>query len=181
MDGSSSATTRPSEIVEGATSSDMAYLWCSNQNNNQDAKQIVLLHGSSFTKETWQSDDMLLQFCAGSKSVIALDFPVSTNYVGLMQVLDEVKTSSNDRQLFLSEEPVTLVTPSASGYSVVSWIINGDITQLPDYISEWVPVATGCLVSASDEQIAPLATLSDFRILAINGNEDRAGGVPMIL
>jgi hypothetical protein len=52
-----------------------------------------------------------------------------------------------------------------------------NISQLPNYVSEWVPVATGSLVSASDDQVAALEALFPaLRILAINGNDDTAGG-----
>jgi hypothetical protein len=164
--------TTPGEIIDGTTSNGIAYLRCTSSSTaSADNKQIVLLHGSSFSKETWLSDDMLTKFCAGAETVIALDFPVSTNYEGLMDVLDDLK---NEEQII--HEPVTLVTPSASGYSIVSWMMNGDVTQLSNYVSEWVPVATGSLVSASDEQIIALRDLPGFRILAINGNDDSAGG-----
>ncbi len=113
---------------------------------------------------------MIHSFCDGSKTVIALDFPVSTDYSGLIRVLDDLTTDG------LVSTPVTVVTPSASGYSVVSWIINGDVSQIPNYISEWVPVASSSLVYASDDQITALKGLSGLRILAINGNDDSAGG-----
>ncbi|KAL3924371.1 MAG: hypothetical protein SGILL_001086 [Bacillariaceae sp.] len=117
---------------------------------------------------------MFTNFCDGADMVIALDFPVSTNYQGLMQVLDDLSDASGERALITG--PVTLVTPSASGFSVVSWMMSGDISQLPSYIAEWVPVAPVSLVSASDEQIAAVQSMFGFEILAINGNEDRAGG-----
>jgi hypothetical protein len=165
--------TTPGEIIDGTTSNGIAYLRCTSSStaSADKKKQIVLLHGSSFSKETWLSDDMLTKFCAGAETVIALDFPVSTNYEGLMDVLDDLK---NEERII--NEPVTLVTPSASGYSIVTWMTNGDVTQLSNYVSEWVPVATGSLVSASDEQVIALRDLPGFRILAINGNDDSAGG-----
>jgi hypothetical protein len=169
----------PGETVSGATTGGMAYLRCAN-NTNVAGKQVVLLHGSSFSKETWESDDMLTKFCTGAMMVIALDFPVSTNYQGLIQVLEDLQdpTETEEIALLSNQKPVTLVTPSASGYSMVSWIMSGatDLSLLPSYVAEWVPVATGSLVSASDDQIAALLDVSPFRILAINGNEDSAGG-----
>ena len=71
----------------------MAYLRCAN-NTNVSGKQIVLLHGASFSKETWESHEMLIKFCNGAKMVIALDFPVSTNYQGLIAVIEELQTPS---------------------------------------------------------------------------------------
>jgi hypothetical protein len=115
---------------------------------------------------------MLQKFCDGSQRVVALDYPVSTNYQGLMQVLEALQ--SNSPQLITL--PITLVTPSASGYSIVSWLLSGDVSQLPNYVSEWVPVAPVSLTSASDAQVSALNGLPGLRILAINGNDDNSGG-----
>ncbi|KAG7360504.1 hypothetical protein IV203_035603 [Nitzschia inconspicua] len=169
----SSTWSNPGETISGTTRNGMAFLRCANPTNN---KQIVLLHGASFSKETWESHDMISKFCDGAQIVVALDFPVSTNYQGLMQVLDDLRVGDGMEPALISK-PVTLVSPSASGYAMVSWIMSGtDLSVIPSYISEWVPVATGSLVSASDEQISALQTLPNFRVLAINGNDDSAGG-----
>ena len=135
----------------------------------------MLLHGSAFNKEVWLDHDMLPQFCAGAETVVALDFPVSTNFQGLIQVLDDLREIGDGGTAIITK-PVTLVTPSASGFSIVSWIMDGDILLLPFYVAEWVPVAPVSLVSASDEQIGAVKDISNFSILAINGNDDRAGG-----
>lgn len=170
----------PGEIVSGTIlGGTMDYLRCAN--NAAVTKQVVLLHGSSFTKEVWESDDMLTKFCGGAQIVVALDFPVSTDYQGLIQVLEALQLPTDEEPVPLISLPVTLVTPSASGFAMVSWIMSDDadtqFSRIPSFVVEWVPVATGSLVSASDEQIAALQRLSpDFRILAINGNNDRAGG-----
>jgi hypothetical protein len=168
-------------IISGTTIGGMPYLRCSSESNGSDTasaaqKQVVLLHGSSFNKETWEEHDMLPQFCNGAEMVVALDFPISTSYQGLMQVLDDLRDADNETGRALITKPVTLVTPSASGFSVVSWIMGGDVTMLPSYIAEWVPVAPVSLVSASDEQIGAVKDIPGFAILAINGNEDQAGG-----
>jgi hypothetical protein len=139
-----------------AKSPTIDFLRCTSGNSNH-SKQIVLLHSASFTIETWNSENMLDSFCNGSDTVVALDLPVSANYNDLIEVLEAL--------------------PSASGYSIVSWMLSDDVSELPNYVSEWVPVATGSLVSASDDQMAALQTLFPaLRILAINGNNDTAGG-----
>jgi hypothetical protein len=154
-----------------AKSPTIDFLRCTSGNSNH-SKQIVLLHSASFTIETWNSENMLDSFCNGSDTVVALDLPVSANYNDLIEVLEALQSSQ------VIKLPVTtLVTPSASGYSIVSWMLSDDVSELPNYVSEWVPVATGSLVSASDDQVAALQTLFPaLRILAINGNNDTAGG-----
>jgi hypothetical protein len=177
----SALTGNPGDVVAGITSNGVPYLHCINNNNNNNKnKQIILLHGASFTKETWESDDMLSKFCAGSQVVIALDLPVSTDYQGLIQVLESLKGITDTASPpLITSQPVTLVSPSASGLAMVTWIMasNDEVARLPDYISLWVPVATGSLVQATDDQIAALQNLyPHLRILAINGNDDQAGG-----
>jgi predicted MPP superfamily phosphohydrolase len=123
---------------------------------------------------------MLSKFCAGSQVVIALDLPVSTDYQGLIQVLESLQGITDTASpSLITSQPVTLVSPSASGLAMVTWIMasNDQVALLPDYISVWVPVATGSLVQATDDQIAALQNLyPHLRILAINGNDDQAGG-----
>jgi hypothetical protein len=164
-------SSEPGTIVSGTTSNNIDFLSCTSADRN-NSKQIALLHGSSFTKETWNSDNMLESFCSGSDTVVALDLPVSTDYQGLIEVLEALQSSQ------VIKLPVTtLVTPSASGYSIVSWMLSDDVSDLPNYVSEWVPVATGSLLSASDDQVTALQTLfPELRILAITGNDDTAGG-----
>jgi len=101
--------------------------------------------------------------------VVALDLSVSANHLGLMQVLQALQQDS------LVELPIDmLVTPSASGFTIVDWMINGNVQDLPNFVSTWVPVATGSLTSATDAQVTSL--VGNLSVLAIHGNDDMAGG-----
>jgi pimeloyl-ACP methyl ester carboxylesterase len=129
----------------------------------------VLLHGASFTKENWKNHGILDQFCAVPQlSVTPLDLPAYAGSEDLRSILDSL-VASTDVQV---SKPVVLVTPSASGYTIVDWIINGDVGLIPEYIETWVPIAAGSLSQATDAQVQSLAPLP---ILAIYGNEDSGG------
>jgi pimeloyl-ACP methyl ester carboxylesterase len=173
------------EIVLGTTSNNIEYYHChtSPPPSDSDAavdndKQIVLLHGSAFSKEIWRSTaGMLDQFCAGARTVVALDLPVSTNHLGLIQVLEALQQDA------LVQLPIDmLVTPSASGFTIVDWMRSGnnnndnvqEASTMSNYLSTWVPVATGSLTSASDAQVTSL--VGQVSVLAIHGNDDMAGG-----
>ena len=71
---------------------------------------------------------------------------------------------------------VTLVTPSASGWTIVDWLLRGHADSIPDYMTTWVPVAVGRLSSTyiTSEQIQAMAGL--INVLAIYGDRDTAGG-----
>jgi len=132
---------------------------------------IVLLHGGTFSKENWKEVGILDDLCSIPEvSVTALDLTTSANHGDLEMYLTDMETMG------LIQRPVVLVTPSASGYSMVDWFINGanTATELPKYVATWVPVAVGSLPSASDAQI--VSALGSIPVLAIYGDQDRAGG-----
>jgi hypothetical protein len=130
---------------------------------------LVLLHGASFTKENWKTHGILDQFCAIPQlSVTPLDLSAYAGNEDLRNILDSL-VASNDVQV---SKPVVLVTPSASGYTIVDWIMNGDVGLIPEYIETWVPIASGSLTQATDEQVK---SLGDLSILAINGDGDSGG------
>lgn len=56
----------------------------------------------------------------------------------------------------------------------MDWVRTGNVEELPNYIRTWVPVATGSLTTATDEQVMSL--VGQVNVLAILGNEDSAGG-----
>ena len=131
---------------------------------------LVLLHGGAYSKEDWKDVGILDQFCATPQvSVTALDLSISADSETLKSLLNSLDASVD---LELSK-PVVLVTPSASGKTIVDWIMNGNASEIPDYIETWVPIATGSLVLASDAQIESLIPLP---VLAFNGDQDTAGG-----
>jgi hypothetical protein len=100
---------------------------------------------------------------------MALDWWTGANHQDLMETLEALQQDS-----LLEEELPILVTPSASGFSMVDWMMNGDVSLLRNYLSTWVPVATGSLPLASDEEVASI--LGIVSVLAIHGNDDMAGG-----
>jgi len=131
---------------------------------------IVLLHGGAFSKEEWKTTGIMDDFCGRSFTAIALDLPTSTNSEQLYDLLHEMAVAQ------LIRLPVTLVTPSASGWAIVDWIRGTSILHLlDDVVSTWVPVAVGTLNVLSDKEISVLRD-QNLRVLAIYGDEDTSGG-----
>ena len=111
--------------------SGISYYYCSTVPNIGTAAAIskaglVLLHGSAFSKENWKSSGILDQFCSHvpDLSVVALDLSVSATHNSLQQVLTALE---DDNVISL---PIAIVTPSASGFSVVEWVQNGNMDVL---------------------------------------------------
>lgn len=171
----------------------IGYYHCFNNNNNNNGhnhQHVFLLHGSAFDREIWMSDQtgIFEKFCAEpGVSVSSLDLPVSTGFDGLKRVVDDVAEQvgggrgDGSSKTAMLKKPVVLVTPSASGWSVVSAMLDqNDWSAIPDYIEAWVPVAPVSLSRASDEQIAGSifgTTGNDsVPVLAVYGNEDTGGG-----
>lgn len=69
--------------------------------------------------------------------------------------------------------PVTLITPSASGYSMVDWVQSDTSMEvIPRYVNRWIPVASKSVTSLSDQELKRLQAIS---ILAIYGDQDSNG------
>jgi hypothetical protein len=104
-------------------------------------------------------------------NVLALDLSTSADSIQLRSILDTLHDSN-----VLTLPRVTLVTPSASGWTMVDWLLRGQADSIPDYMTTWVPVAVGRLASTyiSNEQIQAMAGLT--HVLAIYGDRDTAGG-----
>jgi hypothetical protein len=151
-----------SEILSGSIS-DIPYYHCAGSE-----KHLVLLHGAAFSKEDWLSSGILSGFCANDKlSVSALDLPVSAGHAQLKSLLVAME------EYALVQRPVVLVTPSASGKTITDWLKNGDLTEIPKYVSKWIPVAAVSVASASDSQLSSLrGSLPTF---AIYGSRDSMG------
>ena len=145
---------------------------------------IFLLHGASFDRDVWLDDtEILRNFCkVPGLRVSALDLPVSANYQTLQTVIDDVAAQQQaSTSNIIATKPVVLVTPSASGYSMVSWMltdnVNGEWMDVPNYIETWVPVAPVALSSASDDQIVgTVGSNNAVPVLAIYGDGDSSGG-----
>jgi hypothetical protein len=155
-------TANESEIMTG-TVKNIPYYHCSGSQQH-----LVLLHGAKFTKEDWKTSGIFDKLCHyPGLSVTALDLPVSAGHQELIELLSAMQ---NEKHLSV---PVALVTPSASGKTVTDWIMTGKVSQLPTYVSKWIPVAAGSVSSATDEQVSSLS--KTLPIFAIYGNRDKMG------
>jgi hypothetical protein len=170
------------EIVQGL-SGDVPYYHCAGTRTRIGSgvhKNIVLLHGSRFTKEDWKTSGILQKLCdvntgetSSSLSVTAIDLNVNSNHQVLQQTL--VNLQAND----LVRLPITaIVTPSASGFAVTDWLQHGEVADLQtNYIQAWIPVASPSIAAPTDAQLTALALLTPtpFPVLAIYGNRDGPG------
>jgi pimeloyl-ACP methyl ester carboxylesterase len=151
-----------SEIVSG-TASGIAYYHCGGSEEH-----LVLLHGAAFSKEEWNSSGILSSLCTDTRlSVTALDLPVSAGHTQLKSLLIAMEESA------LMKRPVALVTPSASGKTITEWLENGDVSEIPLYVSKWIPVAAGSVAKASDSQLSSLK--GNLPTFAIYGSRDAMG------
>lgn len=142
--------------------------------------QIILLHGARFTKEDWRTSGIMEDLCQqhdpGFYTVTALDLPVSSSYRELQQVLEALQ---KERLVHL---PVrALVTPSASGFALTSWIqsqedAESDHGNMQDFFQTWVPVAAGSVLKLTDEDWKRFSKSNhNIDVLAIHGDRDHMG------
>ena len=132
--------------------------------------ELVLLHGAAFTKEDWKTSGILQKFCMqDGVRVTALDLSIKAKHGELFTVLDALKESA-----LISTLPVTgLVTPSASGTTVLDAITTGNVATLRNnYVKMWIPVAANAALQYSADE---LQEVQDWPILAIYGDRDSAG------
>jgi hypothetical protein len=169
----------PNVIAEGLWGSE-AFYYCparttTNSNNDTTAikkvQDIVLWHGTSFTKEQWKTSGILEQLCRVDHfSVTALDLSHRANHQALKELLNGLQ-----EQQLLSLPIAAIVTPSASGAGIVDWINNGEnITDFEQSVQLWVPVACGSVTSLDPDKMEQLKT-NEFPILAIYGDRDTGG------
>ena len=164
------------DIQEGLVWGSEAYYHCpatiNSTNNNKQVQDIVLWHGSSFTKEEWKTKGILQQLCSVEHfSVTALDLFVLSDHEVLAGLLNALQ---NEQQI-LTLPVAAIVTPSASGYGIVDWIIQ-DTQGFVDSVQLWVPVACGSVTSLNASKMELLKNAPyEFPVLAIYGNEDTSG------
>ena len=147
-------------IVQLRTASGVAYYSC------QSSKpSVILLHGTSFTKEDWRSSGILQQFCQ-NWSMISLDLNVNASYEQLSHVITELNRAGR-----LTLPIKGLVTPSASGHAVIS-SLKGNVSVLASQIQSWIPVACNALLSVD---VSSLTKLHGWPIFAVYGDRDTSG------
>lgn len=142
--------------------------------------EILLLHGAAFTKENWVESEILQKLCLrgndnvsenGRLSVTALDLSVQADGNGLKSAFDSLIEKG-----VLSGNPLVVVTPSASGKTIVSMITNSSTSSLlKDTVKVWMPVASFAVMSVKDDDVFQEFTKSKIPILAMNGDEDAKG------
>ncbi len=142
--------------------------------------EILLLHGAAFTKENWVESEILQNLCLrgndnvsenGRLSVTALDLSVQADGSGLKSAFDSLVQKG-----VLSGNPLVVVTPSASGKTVVSMITNSStMSLLNDIVKVWMPVASFAVMGVKDDDVFKEFTKYKIPILAINGDGDAKG------
>jgi hypothetical protein len=140
----------------------------------EENHHIVLLHGSAFTKEDWKSSGILNLFRKNFPSITltALDLPVSAGHDALERLLRSMRDEDLIQQLPIS----ALVTPSASGKTITTWITEESSNGLSSYLSTWIPVASYSVNKCSAKEISTLSDQQpDLSVLAIYGSKDRNG------
>lgn len=172
---------------------------------NNNGFELVLLHGAKFTKQDWITSGLFQMFCdyinlpsslrtitpdhgddhtmpsTLLSSVTALDLSVRADGEGLYDAFTSLVSSN-----ILSGQPVTIITPSASGTSVVSLATSASVdddptnptttTLLKQMIQYWIPVASPAVLRPS----TPITNYGIFQklnigVLAIHGNNDSMG------
>lgn len=128
----------------------ISYFRCAPSNPKHE---IVLLHGAKYHKEDWKT--VMVKIC-DHYAVTAMDLSVRSQYEPLEAFLEQLTTL-----------PVTLVTPSASGSTMVDWISRG----APN-VASWIAVACPSVLKMKQW---PSIT---FPVLAIHGESDTRMGSP---
>ena len=145
--------------------------------NNNDI-EILLLHGAIYNKEHWRKSGILQKLCINEKvSVTAADLSVSSDGNGLYDLFNSLVEDS-----VISGRPLNVVTPSASGKSVVSLAeyVGSSVEEEERYhylermVKSWTPIASGSVLLASEESLAVFHT-KDIPVLAMHGKEDIMG------
>lgn len=142
----------------------------------EENHHLVLLHGSAFSKEDWKTSGIfgLFQRNFPSISVTALDLPVRADHRKLKKLL----RSMRDEDLIVQLPVSGLVTPSASGKSITTWITAEAKSGLDmeNYISLWIPVASYSVAKCRTSDLEFLQRdSSGISVLAIYGDQDGNG------
>eukprot|EP00980_Cylindrotheca_fusiformis_P003728 scaffold825_cov147-Cylindrotheca_fusiformis.AAC.3 len=154
----------------------VAYYHCASLMPADKSKHLVLLHGAKFTKEDWKTSGILDNLCGyPNLSVSAMDLPVKAGHKDLMGMLLSMKEDGSS-PLHISLPVTSLVTPSASGMTITDWMATGRLPDLPQYVKQWIPIASFAVTAGSTEdQLTRMSRLNDFEVLAIHGSKDKGG------
>jgi hypothetical protein len=162
--------------IESGFLTSIPYYRCSSSSSSsgggttEEVRDVVLLHGSRFTKENWKTSGIMEKFCSNNNiRVTAFDLDVQATHEELDKLLLTMKESH-----MVSTLPVdALVTPSASGSTIVKWVLQGDVDKLTkERVRRWIPVASN---SVNQLTTSNLAKLKGWPILAIYGDKDVGG------
>lgn len=141
---------------------------------DDSTSELIMLHGAAFTKEDWKTSGILEKLCdlnnneeGGDLTITALDLPVSASGDELKAVYDALVEKG-----VLSGRPVVVITPSASGKSVVTLADNEE--KLSMLMKGWIPVAPPA-VSQADDATFDIFTKLSIPVLAIYGDQDSMG------
>ena len=153
-------------IVEGETHTTppIPYYLCGNPTD----PHIVLLHGARFTKADWEQSGILQQFCKeGNLSVSALNLSVRADHTKLLQVIESLASDGK-----VTSPIAAVVTPSASGFTIIDGITNDRIDTLRRSIRSWIPVASP---ASLQHDVSVLSKAKGWPILAVYGDKDAMG------
>jgi hypothetical protein len=150
--------------------------------------EILLLHGAAFTKANYMESNILQNLCTkgnknishtGRVSVTALDLSVQADGQGLKSAFDALVQEN-----VLSGKPVVVVSPSASGKSIVSMVSSSSSSSsqsktnqslLKDVVKVWMPVASSAVLKVKKDDEFKIFTKLNIPILAMNGDRDEMG------
>jgi hypothetical protein len=162
----------PPSLISGTVGEDnIAYYHQPATVQTEENHHLILLHGAKFTKEDWKTSKILDKFMRHfpSITITALDLPVRADHSQLEALLRSMRDEDLIEQLPVS----ALVTPSASGKSITTWITEESSAGMDSFLSVWIPVAPASVSSCRPEQ---LATLKDIvEVFAIYGDMDGMG------
>jgi hypothetical protein len=156
----------------GENKKSLEYVHCGEKNSTGPKRmEIILLHGAKFTKEDWVTSGILDRICLYKRtSAVAIDLSVRADGKGFRDAVSGLVDEG-----ILSGDPVTVISPSASGKAIVSLgsevFADGGLESL---IKFWVPVASPAVLSANDSDLKTFPK-AGIKILAIHGNNDSMG------
>jgi len=157
-------------LIEGSLNG-VDYYHCG-AHTDEPERDVILLHGAKFTKEDWKKSRIMDRLCGNGKlSVTALDLPVQADGKTLQKLLNALAVGEG---LLSPEGYYVVVTPSASGKSIVDWINTGDLDKLVEMVGLWIPIASPAIETANVDRLHALQQQS-WPVLALYGDQDSMG------